>query len=73
MSFIFAGESSPRPVFRWVENGKPRDANRTEVVQGVYVGGEKVTSIVEFRARFVQTMAKLLAMGSKMLFNEKAF
>ena len=63
MSFIFAGESSPRPVFRWVENGKPRDANRTEVVQGVYVGGEKVTSIVEFRARFVQNQGKIPGNG----------
>ena len=33
---IISGESSPRPVFRWVENGKPRDANRTEVRRGVF-------------------------------------
>lgn len=54
LSFLnikFLGESSPRPVFRWLENGKPRDANRTEVAVGAFVGGEKVTSIVEFRAK----------------------
>ena len=45
------GESSPRPVFRWLQNGKRRDANRTEVVRGAHGGGEKVTSIVEFRAK----------------------
>ena len=33
---IISGESSPRPVFRWVENGKPRDANRTEVLRGAF-------------------------------------
>ena len=49
--FSFSGDSSPRPVFRWLENGKARDANRTEVVLGSYAGGEKVTSIVEFRAQ----------------------
>ena len=49
LSFCFAGESSPRPVFRWLENGKPRDANRTEFSRGK-MGGEKITSIVELRA-----------------------
>ena len=50
-NYFFSGESSPRPVFRWLENGKPRDANRTEVVSGSFRGGEKVSSIVEFRAK----------------------
>ena len=48
---IFAGESFPRPVFRWLEDEKPREANRTEVAAGKYSGGEVVTSIVEFRAQ----------------------
>ena len=46
----FLDESNPRPVFRWLQNGKDRDANRTEVLAGVFRGGEKITSIVEFRA-----------------------
>ena len=49
LSLFFSGESSPRPVFRWLENGKPRDANRTEFSRGK-MGGEKITSIVELRA-----------------------
>ena len=47
----FSGESFPRPVFRWLEDEKPREANRTEVAAGTYAGGEIVTSIVEFQAR----------------------
>ena len=54
LSLFFSGESSPRPVFRWLENGKPRDANRTEFSRGK-MGGEKITSIVELRAGPKQT------------------
>ena len=50
ISIYFSDESSPRPVFRWLQNGKDRDANRTEVLAGAFAGGEKITSIVEFRA-----------------------
>ena len=37
-------------VFQWLENGKPQDANRTEFSSGK-MKDEKITSIIEFRAR----------------------
>ena len=47
---FFSGTSKPRPLFRWLEDHHViREANRTQVEQGDF-GGEKLTSLIEFRA-----------------------
>ena len=41
-------------MFRWLEDGKARDANRTDFNPSEF-GGEEMRSVVEFRYTFIKS------------------